>query len=149
MLFFQQKNVSFVVYLSLQISVALFLVELCWPAAYFLLFSLSLALFSKFVDMTVNLSLIVQTTRIHGNNSRFPFSTLRSNDADVQRERQKKKGLISKTTTSHVHHTFLYISLPFLHDYDVKIPNFVFHGERQQATTELDFSGFLSLDMVP
>ena len=100
---------------------------------------LSLPLFSKFVDVTVNLSLIVQTTRIHGNNSRFPFSTLRSNDADVQRER-KKKSLISKTSTSHVHHTFLYISLPFLHDYDVKIPNFLFHGERKQATTELDFS---------
>ena len=34
-----------------------------------------------------------------------------------QRERQKKTiGLISKTTTSHVHHTFLYISFPFLHD---------------------------------
>ena len=31
-----------------------------------------------------------------------------------QRERQKKqtKGLISKTTTLHVHHAFLYISLP-------------------------------------
>ena len=33
-----------------------------------------------------------------------------------QRERQKTVGLISKTTTSHVHHTFLYISFPFLHD---------------------------------
>ena len=35
-----------------------------------------------------------------------------------QREGKKKKtiGLISKTTTSHVHHTFLYISFPFLHD---------------------------------
>ena len=38
MLFFQQKNVSFVFYLSLQISVTLFLVELRWPAAYFLFF---------------------------------------------------------------------------------------------------------------
>ena len=26
---------------------------------------------------------------------------------------------ISKTTTLHVHHAFLYISLPSLHDYDV------------------------------
>ena len=33
-------------------------------------------------------------------------------------------GLISKTTTSHVHHAFLYISLPSLHDYNVKMPNF-------------------------
>ena len=32
-----------------------------------------------------------------------------------------RKGLISKTITSHVHRTFLYISLPFLHYYDVKM----------------------------
>ena len=46
-----------------------------------------------------------------------------------QQERQKKKktiGLISKTTTLHVHYAFLYISLPALHDYDVKMPNFAF-----------------------
>ena len=48
--------------------------------------------------------------------------------------------LISKTTTLYVHHAFLYISLPFLRDYDVKIPNFVFYGERKQAMTKLYFS---------
>ena len=41
-----------------------------------------------------------------------------------QQERKKKRstvvGLISKTTTSHVQHAFLYISLPSLHDYNVK-----------------------------
>ena len=43
----------------------------------------------------------------------------------TQRERQKKlSGLLSKTTTLHVHHTFLYISLASLQDYDVKLPNF-------------------------
>ena len=57
-----------------------------------------------------------------------------------QRERQKTIGLISKTTTSHVHHTFLYISFPFLHDYDVKMPNFAFYGGRKQATTKFYFS---------
>ena len=46
-----------------------------------------------------------------------------------QRERQKTIDLISKTTTSHVHHTFLYIYFPFLHDYDVIMPNFAFHEE--------------------
>jgi len=35
---------------------------------------------------------------------------------------KKAIGLISKTTTLHVHHTFLYISLPALHDYDGKMP---------------------------
>ena len=28
----------------------------------------------------------------------------------------------------HVQHTFLYISLPSLHDCDVKMPNFTFYG---------------------
>ena len=60
MLSFEQKNVSFNFYISLWISVALFLVELCWPTAYFsLFFCLSLALYSKFVGMTTNLSLIL------------------------------------------------------------------------------------------
>ena len=38
MLFFQQKNFSFVFYLSLQISVALFVVEFRSPAAFYLFF---------------------------------------------------------------------------------------------------------------
>ena len=69
------------------------------------------------------------------------LGTLRSNDAD-DNENVKKKiiSLIIKTTTSHVHHTFLYISFPFLHDYDVKMPNFAFYGGRKQATTKLHFS---------
>ena len=32
----------------------------------------------------------------------------------------------------------LYISLPFLHYYDVKMPNFAYYGEFKQATTNLD-----------
>ena len=47
---------------------------------------------------------------------------LRCNDEDDNENVKKAIGLISKTTTSHVHHTFLYISFPFLHDYDVKMP---------------------------
>ena len=47
---------------------------------------------------------------------------------------------MGKTTTLHVHLTFLYISLPFLHDYDVKLPNFTFSGGRKQATTKLIYS---------
>ena len=52
----------------------------------------------------------------------------------------KTIGLMSKTTTLHVHHTFVYISFLFLHDYDVKMPNFAFIGERKQATTKFYFS---------
>ena len=52
------------------LSLTLFLVELRQPVAYFLFFSLSL--YSKFVDITIfiNLSLILQTTRIQ---KQFPL----------------------------------------------------------------------------
>ena len=33
-----------------------------------------------------------------------------------------------------MHHAFLYISLPSLHDYDVKMPNFTFYRGGTQAT---------------
>ena len=48
--------------------------------------------------------------------------TLRSDDGDGNGNAAKTIGLISKTTILHVHHAFLYISLPSLHDYDVKMP---------------------------
>ena len=57
----------------------------------------------------------------------FTIGTLRSNDADDNENVKKTIGLISKTTTSQVYHAFLYISFPFLHDYDVKMPNFAFY----------------------
>ena len=51
-----------------------------------------------------------------------------------QRGRQKSSRLNGKTITLHVHHAFLYISLPLLHDYEGKMPNFTFYGGRKQAT---------------
>ena len=68
-----------------------------------------------------------------------------TNDADGNENAKKKNyyktiGLISKTTTLHMHHAFLYISLLFLHDYDVKMPNFAFYGGRKQATMTFYFS---------
>ena len=68
------------------------------------------------------------------------IGTLRSNDADGNENVKKTIGLISKTTTLHVHHAFLYISFLFLHDYDVKMPNFAFYGGCKQATTKFYFS---------
>ena len=59
-----------------------------------------------------------------------------------------KKGWIGKTITLHLHHSFLYISLPSLQDYDVKIPNFTFCGGREQALTNFSVFFFLNLDMV-
>ena len=50
------------------------------------------------------------------------IGTLRNYDCDGNENVKKTIGLISKTTTLHVHHDFLYISLSFLHKYDVKWP---------------------------
>ena len=68
------------------------------------------------------------------------LGSLRSNDADGNEYVKKTIGLISKTTTLHVHHAFLYIFLPFLHDYDVNMRNLAFYGGRKQAATKFNFS---------
>ena len=44
-----------------------------------------------------------------------------------------------KTTNLQMHHAFLYISLPSLHYYDVKLPNFTFCGRSQHKTATLFF----------
>ena len=61
-------------------------------------------------------------------------------DGDGNEDVKKPLGLLRKTTTLHVHHAFLYISLPSLHYYDVKMPNCKFYGGRIQATTTFFFS---------
>ena len=71
-----------------------------------------------------------------------------SNDeGDGNKNGKKAIGLISKTTNLHVHHTFLYISLPSLKNYDVQIPNLTFYGEHK-SDDELFFL-FLNLSPVP
>ena len=58
-----------------------------------------------------------------------------------QRERHKNNRFNNqKTTILRVHHAFLYISLPSLHDYDVKMPNFTLYRESTQATTRFPLS---------
>ena len=48
--------------------------------------------------------------------------TIRRRDRNENVKTNKQTiGLEGKTTTLQVHHTFLYISLPFLNDYDVKL----------------------------
>ena len=68
------------------------------------------------------------------------LGTLRSDDGDGNGDATKAIGLISKTTVLHLHHDFLYISLPSLHDYDVKMPNFTMYKESAQATTKFPLS---------
>ena len=68
------------------------------------------------------------------------LGTLRSDDGDGNGNATKAIGLISKTTILHVHYAFLYISLPSLHDYDVKTPNFTMYRGSTQATTKFPLS---------
>ena len=53
---------------------------------------------------------------------------------------KKAIGLLSKTATLHMRHTFLYISLLSVHDYAVKRTNFTFYGGHKQATMVFSFS---------
>ena len=46
---------------------------------------------------------------------------------------------VSRTTTLQVHHAFLYVSLPSLHVYEVKMPHFTFSGERERKATTFFF----------
>ena len=48
------------------------------------------------------------------------IGTLRNCDGDGKENVNKAIGLMSKTTTQHVHHAFLYISLLSLLNYDLR-----------------------------
>ena len=61
-------------------------------------------------------------------------------EGDGNEDVKKAISVLGKTTAVHVHHAFLYISLPSLHDYDVKMLNCKLYGGRKQATTNLFFS---------
>ena len=64
-----------------------------------------------------------------------------NDDGDGNAEDVKKAiGLLHETTTLHVHHAFLYISLPSLHDYDVKMPNCKIYGGRKQVKTNFFYA---------
>ena len=63
-----------------------------------------------------------------------------NDDGDGNKNVKKATGLLNKTTSLHVHDAFLYISLPLLYDYDVKMPSFTLYGGRKQATTKFSFS---------
>ena len=62
-----------------------------------------------------------------------------------QRERQKSNRFrLAKQQHLHVHHAFLCISFPSLHDYNVKMPNFTFWRGRENTRQRLSYS-FLEL----
>ena len=60
-----------------------------------------------------------------------------NDDGDGNENVKKAIGLLSKTTSLHVHHAFLYISLPLLHHYDMKMPSFTFYGGRKTSDDKL------------
>ena len=68
------------------------------------------------------------------------LGSLRSDDGDRNGNATSAIGLISKTTILHVHHAFLYISLPSLHDYDVKMRNSTMYIGRTKAKTKFPLS---------
>ena len=74
-------------------------------------------------------------------NEKIPGS-LRNDDGDGNENDKKATGLISKTTTLHVHHAFWYISLPSLHDYHLKRPKFTFCRGREQKLFRFPFLNF-------
>ena len=59
-----------------------------------------------------------------------------NDDGDGSQDVKKAIGLLRKTTTLHVHHAFLYISLPSLDDYDVKMPNCLFTSSKKLAVVD-------------
>ena len=61
--------------------------------------------------------------------------------------KKQKVYILSKTTTLHGHHALLYIFLPSLRDYDVKIPDFTFCGERELKTTLLCFFSWIQYSL--
>ena len=55
-----------------------------------------------------------------------------NDDGDGKEDVKKAIGLSRNTTTLHVHHAFLYISLPPVHDKEVKMPNCKFYGGKKR-----------------
>ena len=62
------------------------------------------------------------------------------NAVDVWKVSRNGENNLAYVWTGPQQNTFLYISLPSPHDYDMKLPNFTFYVGRQQATTKISFS---------
>ena len=63
-----------------------------------------------------------------------------NDDGDGNEHVKKETCLLRKTTNLHVHHAFMYIFSLSLHDYDVKMSNFTFLGERIETSDDEFFS---------
>ena len=70
---------------------------------------------------------------------KWPKGTVRNYDGYGNENVEKAVSLMSKTKTLHLHHAFLYISLPSRHNYNVKWPNFEVTWEREQQGGKFHF----------
>ena len=69
------------------------------------------------------------------------LGTLRSNDVDGNENVKKNnRVLLAKQQLCTCTMLFCTFLCPFLHDYDVNMPNFAFYGGRKQATRKCYFS---------
>ena len=66
--------------------------------------------------------------------------SLSNSDSDGNKNGNKPIGLDWQNNNFARHHAFLYISLPSLHDYDVKMPNFTFRRFIEDGKTKQQFS---------
>ena len=77
---------------------------------------------------------------------RRKIERLRNDDDDSNENGTKEIGLDKENNNFAREHAFLYISLPPLHDYNVKLPNFTFCRGREQKKNFLFL--FLNFDAV-
>ena len=73
--------------------------------------------------------------------------SLRNHDGDGNEYSKKAIDLDKQNNNFARDHAFLYISLPSLHDYNVKLPNFSFCRGREQTDNNFLFL-FLNFDAV-
>ena len=90
----------------------------------FFLFKSSVMLLSRSIRDYTNSDTLISPVLAH--------VSLSKDDGDGNENGKKAIGSDCKTTNLHVHHAFLCISLPSLHDYDVNFPNFTFYGGRER-----------------
>ena len=76
------------------------------------------------------------------------LGTLGSNDGDGDENVKKNSRFHSQYNNFARARPFFTLLCPFLHDYDLKMPNFTFYGVRKQVRTKFYFFS-LNLDMVP
>ena len=102
--------------------------------------SFSLSIFS-FFNATIspwnktNLRIVYIVAPIQEAPQHKTIGSFSNEDGDGNQDVKKAIGLLRKTTTLHVHHAFLYISLPSLHDYDV-MPNCKFYSSARESQTK-------------